>query len=75
MAISLTGAELSHLDTAISRIDATDAWVVTEGGSTIHCDVALMNEEVADSPAGITSAQSFQILESHRAAGSLARSR
>lgn len=73
MAISLTDLQLSTLDSLITPLEAADDWIVTDGGSAIHCDVEGMNEELAGVPKLDQPAQTLEVLLAHRAATAAAR--
>ena len=73
MAISLTDLELSTLDNLTTPVDPNIDWIVTDGGSAIHCDVEGMNGELADAPTEDRSAQTLEVLRAHRADAIAAR--
>ena len=75
MAISLTDLQLSTLDTAITPVDPHDDWVVTDGGSAIHCNVEGMNEELAEVAPEHRTAQTLEVLRAYQADAIAARSK
>ena len=74
MAISLTGLELSTLDSRITPVDPKADWIVTDGGSAIRCDLEGMSEELEDVPVEHRSAQTLEVLRAFRADARAARS-
>ena len=75
MAISLTDLELSTLDSAITPLDPNDDWVITDGGSSIRCDVERMNEELVHIPQDDREVQSLESLRAYQADSIAARSK
>ena len=78
MAISLTDRELAEIlhptERPVERSGVGGEWIVTDGGTTVRCDLESMNEEIADAPLDNRPAQTLQALIAFRNAAMTARS-
>lgn len=66
MAISLTDFQLSTLDSIATPIEAGSDRSLTDGGSTIRCDVEGMSKELAGVPQEDKPAQTWESLRAYQ---------